>query len=170
MDEAPRGHVPSLSASPCRRRNSADAYHNFDTGSRLARIADRWHVFVSLFSAPSAGGLGAAYAGRERSLSPARALTDKLTNAKDAHGKEPKHLRETSPRSGKKEKGRGKEGAAPQKKRTNRRPGCAGHALGRRQLENGTAPDHGRQDFTSCGRGSCYLLLSNGYCVPSNSF
>ena len=90
----------------------------------------------ALLSAPSARPLARCteHAGRERVPWGARALTDKLINMKDTHGKEPKHRRETPPRNGKEEKGRGKKGAAPQKEGTNGRASCAGHALGGRQL------------------------------------
>jgi hypothetical protein len=53
------------------------------------------------------------------------ALTDTLINMEDTRGKESKHRRETPPRNGEKEKGGGKEGAAPQKEGTNGRASCA---------------------------------------------
>ena len=106
---------------------------------------------------------------------------DKLTNVKDAHGKESKHFRETTPRSGKEEKGRGKKGAATQKEGTNKRPSCTGHVLGGRQLssESASPAEHGRRDFTTsstCERESCYLHLNNAvdmaatHLVPSRRF
>jgi hypothetical protein len=67
------------------------------------------------------------------------ALTNKHTDTKVTHGKESKHRREAPPRNGKEEKGRGKEGTAPQKEGAIGGAGCAEHALGGKQLTPGIA-------------------------------